>query len=43
MVNVKNYKILIIYFYKFIYFLFDSIVIFLFVFLKLIFMIKKRK
>lgn len=43
MVNVKNYKILIIYFYKYIYFLFDSIVIFLFVILKLIFMIKKRK
>lgn len=43
MVNVKNYKILFIYFYKFIYFLFDSIVIFLFVILILIFMIKKRK
>lgn len=43
MVNVKNHKISIIYFHKFIYSLFDSIVTLLLVFSKLISMIKKRK
>lgn len=43
MVNVKNHKISIIYFHKFIYSLFDSIVTLLLVISKLISMIKKRK
>lgn len=43
MVNVKNHKILIIYFHKFIYSLFDSIVTLLLVISILISMIKKRK
>lgn len=43
MVNVKNHKISIIYFHKFIYSLFDSIVTLLLVISILISMIKKRK
>lgn len=43
MVNVKNHKISIIYFQKFIYSLFDSIVTLLLVISILISMIKKRK
>lgn len=43
MVNVKNHKILIIYFHKFIYSLFDSNVTLLLVISILISMIKKRK
>lgn len=43
MVNVKNHKISIIYFHKFIYSLFDSIVTLLLVISKLISMSKKRK
>lgn len=43
MVNMKNHKISIIYFHKFIYSLFDSIVTLLLVISILISMIKKRK